>query len=90
MPKTEDNKPDVKPKDVLAVVHENDRAIIEARDIYPEGVLILDDATYVKVARLGEFFNPDSEASTYRPPLNIAALSGQAKENVLKVLGGKG
>lgn len=87
MPKPEN---DVKPKEVLTVVHENDRPILEARDIFPEGVRILDDALYVKVARLGNFFNPDSEASTYRPPLNIANLSGEAKANVQKVLGGKG
>lgn len=87
---TTDKKADEpKPKDVLSVAHEQDRAIIESRDVYPEGVLIVDSDTYNKVARVGGFFNPDTEASTYRPPLRVAALKGEQAENVRKVLGGK-
>lgn len=78
-----------KPKDVVTVVHEQDRPIIESRDVYPEGVLIVDEETYCKVARLGNYFNPTTEASAYRPPLNIAKLKGEEAENVRKALGGK-
>ena len=80
------------PADVKTVAHEQDRAVIESRDVFPEGVLIVDDETYGKVARLGGFFNPATEASSYRPPLPVSKLKGEEKENVLKVLseGGKG
>ena len=75
--------------EVKTVVHENDRAILEAKDIIPEGVVIADEELYGKVARLGEFFNPVTEAENYRPPLNVSKLKGEAKENVQKVLAGK-
>jgi hypothetical protein len=85
-------KTETKAVEVLTVVHEQDKPILDARDIVPEGVLVVDEETYCKVARVGEYFNPVTEASSYRPPLNIAKLKGEAKDNVAKVLkeaGGK-
>jgi hypothetical protein len=76
-------------KEVKTVVHEQDREILEGKDLIPEGVLLVDEETYGKVARLGDYFNPVTEASSYRPPLNISKLKGDARENVQKVLAGK-
>jgi hypothetical protein len=79
------------PVEVKTVVHEQDEELLKRHDIMPEGVLMVDEETYGKVARLGGFFNPRSEPTGYRPPLHISGLRGEAKENVLKVLseGGK-
>jgi len=87
----EETKVAPKAAEVKTVAHENDRGIIESRDIFPEGVVILDEETYCKVARLGGFFNPITEASSFRPTLPVSDLKGEQKENVQKVLaeGGK-
>jgi hypothetical protein len=75
--------------EVKTVVHEQDREILEAKDLIPEGVVIADEELYCKVARLGEYFNPVTEASSFRPPLNVAKLKGDARDNVQKALAGK-
>lgn len=44
---------------------------------------------YVRIAKAGGpyYFNPDSEATDYRPDLPLKGLKGKQKENVEKLLG---
>ena len=73
----------------LTVVHKNDADILKAKDVVPAGVLVVDEKTYCKIARVGGWFDPDAEPALHRPALYLAGIKSTKPEeyaNALRVL----